>query len=156
MERLQAHSRHGQHGPPALLGEKPHPRHLVIDISTPGPGDRAPDTGNDRRNRFSIHSYGPSSFRMNLSAHEGVSRAQVIWFVSSDRATAWRLLSGSESQCCCDSLSQVVFGHRGVHLDHAHSEALCFPVEAIGEHSVTIKEVTQGPVRVAGLAGDLQ
>ena len=64
-------------------------------------------------------------------------------------------LSGSQFERFGDSLGQVILGHRGVDLDGSQFETVRLRTEEFGEHPVTVEQVTQGPLRIAGLAGDL-
>ncbi|HKG47227.1 MAG TPA: hypothetical protein VKB02_10895 [Pyrinomonadaceae bacterium] len=48
------------------------------------------------------------------------------------------------------SLNEIVLCHRGVDLDGVQSEARCLLAEDLGEHTVALEQVTQGPFRVAG------
>lgn len=62
---------------------------------------------------------------------------------------------GSEPEYFRHPLGQVIFGHRGVDPDDRQLETLRFLAEESGEHPVTLEQVTQGPLRIAGLIGDL-
>ena len=61
---------------------------------------------------------------------------------------------GSEPEDLRHPLGQVSFGHRGVDLDSSQAEALGLLAEEPGEHVVTLQQVPQRPLRIAGLAGD--
>src|SRR6266511_4977765 len=62
---------------------------------------------------------------------------------------------GSEPECFHYLLGQVILGHRGVNLDDAHPEVVGFLVKAFREHPITFEQIVQGPLRLAGLPGDL-
>jgi len=66
-----------------------------------------------------------------------------------------RVCPGSEPEYLRHPLGQVIFGHRGADLDGRQFQALCFLAEKSGEQPVSLEQVTQCPVRITGLAGDL-
>src|SRR5262244_1712724 len=47
------------------------------------------------------------------------------------------------------SSGQIIHSHRGVNLNGVQFQTLRFFVEAVGEHGIALKQVAEGPLRVA-------
>src|SRR5919201_2015244 len=103
-----------------------------------------------------------SSFRLQAwsdSRPPGRRRSHTRWLYRPKPCPDCRMrrnsLIRSEPERLGHASGQLILCHGGVHLDDAQAEAGGFRPDALGEHPVPLQQVGQGPLRVAGLRGDV-